>query len=291
MNPTAKPADPGKASEIQSLVVESQRMEKSVNRWNDGYVWFGAVGLLVAFLIFFAQFLIIRRGRQLSTVQTALLAAKDMQLKFDLEQKDNEIAGVNKKAGEANERAGDANKEAAKANEKAGAANERAANLEKEAAKQQERAAGAERELLELKERIKPRRLTDQQAKDFVAILSKLPNTAIKFGHTVGGGDEGFNLLQQIMPLFKESNWKVPERTSEVANRFEIQVIGIGLLIPGPKGSDPNSPAPPELIQLNLFETTLQTAFKAVGMDLQFLRWYPSEDGIPELVVGSKPNP
>lgn len=105
MNVTAKSADPGNTSEIQSLVLESQRLGNAVDRWNDGYVWLGAIALLVAFLVFFAQFRIIRKGRELSIMQTALLAAKDRQLKADLEQKDNEIAGANKKAGDANERA------------------------------------------------------------------------------------------------------------------------------------------------------------------------------------------
>lgn len=35
-------------------------------------------------------------------------------------------------------------------------------------------------------------------------------------------------------------------------------------------------------------DETLQAALKAVGIDLQFLNWFPSKDGIPELVVGFK---
>src|ERR1700674_3340983 len=111
-------------------------------------------------------------------------------------------------------------------------------------AKQQTRGARAEKDLLKLKERIKPRRLTDKQSADFVAVLSKLPNGALKLGHTAGGGDEGFNLLQQLMPLFKQAHWKVPERTQEVTNHIDIQVTGIALLIPGPEGSDPSKPEP-----------------------------------------------
>ena len=163
--------------------------------------------------------------------------------------------------------------------------------VETDLAKQQELTANAERSLLELKERIKPRRLTDKQSADFVVVLSKLPNTALKLGWTAGGGDESFKLLQQLMPLFRQAHWKVPETTNEVSNHFDIQVTGIALLIPGPEGSDPKKPEPIAMIQLNPAQATLQAAFKAVGMDLQFQRWFHTAEGMPELVVGSKPNP
>jgi hypothetical protein len=45
------------------------------------------------------------------------------------------------------------------------------------------------------------------------------------------------------------------------------------------------------MIHLNPEQTTLQAAFKLIGMDLQFQRWFHTADGVPELVVGSKPNP
>jgi hypothetical protein len=165
------------------------------------------------------------------------------------------------------------------------------ADAKTEMAKQQTRAATAERRLLELQERIKPRRLTDKESKDFVTILSKLSDTTLKLGYTAGGGDEGFNLLKQLMPLFKQAHWNTPDQTTAVANHLEIQVIGIGLLIPGAPGTDPRKKEPTRLIRVNPVEAALQAAFKAVGMDLQFINWFPSTDGTPELVVGSKPEP
>jgi hypothetical protein len=35
----------------------------------------------------------------------------------------------------------------------------------------------------------------------------------------------------------------------------------------------------------------LRDAFKTVRMDVQFINWYSTADEIPELVIGSKPNP
>lgn len=164
--------------------------------------------------------------------------------------------------------------------------------VETDLAKQQQLTANAERSLLELKERIKPRRLTDQQSTDFVKALKTLPNGAINLGHTAGGGDEGFNLLKQLMPLFKEAGWKTPESTSGTTNHMDIQVIGVGILVPGPPGTDPAKGVPPNsFIQLTPTLTTLRAAFKAVGIDVKFINWYPREDNIPELVIGSKPEP
>lgn len=192
----------------------------------------------------------------------------------------------------------DAKLELGRQQERAASADARVAGLEQdvatantEMAKQQVRAATAERSLLELQERITPRRLTDKQSADFVAVLSKLPFTTLRLGWTSGGGDEGFRLLQQLMPLFKQAHWKVPETTNEVSNHFDIQVTGIALLIPGPEGSDPKKPEPAAQVQLNPEQTALQSAFRAAGMELQFQRWFHTADGVPELVVGSKPTP
>jgi hypothetical protein len=224
------------------------------------------------------------RAKQLADIQDQLIHIKDGRLELDLKAKDEKIAEAGERAALADKRAGEANIAAADAK----AAQQR---VETDLAKQQERAATAEKDLLELKERIKPRRLTDKQSADFVAVLSRLPNTVLKLGWTAGGGDEGFKLLQQLMPLFRQARWKVPEATNEVSNHFDIQVTGIALLIPGPEGSDVRKPEPTTMIQLNPAQTTLQAAFKTVGIDLQFQRWFHTEDSVPELVIGSKPNP
>ena len=101
--------------------------------------------------------------------------------------------------------------ELGKQQERAAKADGRVAGLEKEAAvaetemsKQKTRAAIAEKDLLELQQRVKPRRLTDQQAKDFVAALRHFPPATIRVGWTVGGADESFSFLSQLIPLFRK---------------------------------------------------------------------------------------
>ncbi len=185
----------------------------------------------------------------------------------------------------------------AKQQERAANAEARLAELERETATaraemstQQVRAANAERNLLELKERIKPRKLSEKQSADFIAILKTVPvSTRLKFATTAGGGDEAFNLLKQLMSLFKEAGWSTAQNTIDNSYYMELQVTGIALLLPEPEGVDPRKPLPTEMIRLTPMQASLQAAFRSVGMELQFLRWYHSPDGVPELVVGSKP--
>lgn len=216
-------------------------------------------------------------GDDLDSAKTELVQAKDRQLQLSMRDKDIEIGSIK---------------------ERVAAADGKVAGLEHDAAvakgdmaKQQTRAAIAEKELLELKERIRPRRLTNKEAADFVAALQKVPNSRLKLGYTSGGGDEAFNFLKQLMPLFKEAKWQVPENTKDTSNHLDIQVIGVALLIPGPKGFDPAKPAEPRSFQLSPLQSSLLEAFKAAHIDLTFLDWYPNDDQTAELVVGSKPDP
>jgi hypothetical protein len=112
-----------------------------------------------------------------------------------------------------------------------------------------------------------------------------------KLGYTVGGGDESLNLVKQLTPLFKEAEWKIPETITGVSDHLDIQVVGIGVLVPDPKNTDRTKTPPPGILNLTLLEAALRDAFKVIGMDVQFINWYPTDDEMPELVIGSKPNP
>lgn len=110
--------------------------------------------------------------------------------------------------------AADAKKDVAGLQKAAADAKAAQQRVETNLAKQQERAAIAERALLELQERIKPRRLTAEQATSFVMTLKTLPNGIIDFGYTAGGADEGFSFARQVQPLFKEAGWTVRNEAS-----------------------------------------------------------------------------
>lgn len=140
-------------------------------------------------------------------------------------------------------------------------------------------------EILKLEERLRPRKLTTKQAADFVTQLRMVPNGIINLGYTMGGGDESFNLTQQLMPLFKEAGWTVRNEAS-ISNHIDIQVTGVGILSHGPAGPDPSKP-PSGYITLTPTLAALRAAFQAVGIDVQFINWQFGD--IPEVVVGSKP--
>jgi hypothetical protein len=158
-------------------------------------------------------------------------------------------------------------------------------------AEQQTRAATAEKELLELRDRIKPRSLTDQQSEELIGVLKTSPGGTVNFGYTSGGGDESLNFLKQLLPLFRLAGWGVPEKMASISNHLDIQVVGIGVLVPDPHNTDRSVAPPPGILHLTPVETALRDAFNTVGMDVQFINWYSTADGRPELVIGSKPNP
>lgn len=153
-------------------------------------------------------------------------------------------------------------------------------------AQQQTRAADAERQLIELQERIKPRRLSAEQRTAFVRALKEMPNGTVRIGHTSGSADEGILLAQQILPLFKEAGWVAPG-PSGMTQRLDIQVTGIGVLI----RQAPNLHIPAGQVRLTPVLLALQKAFRGAGMEIQFIDYHPENDDIPEVIVGSKPEP
>ncbi|HEV7891729.1 MAG TPA: hypothetical protein VGP08_13895 [Pyrinomonadaceae bacterium] len=181
--------------------------------------------------------------------------------------------------------------DAAKANEGAVKASAEVARLQIVVANAETKRAEAERALLELQERIKPRRLTAKQSADFVKILKGLPNGTIDFGYTAGGSDEGFIFARQLLSLFKEAGWTIRNEVS-IANHLDISVVGIGVLMRGPDATEPGKPPPPEYVPFTPMMMTLQAAFKAIGMDVQFINMGSGRDEkVVEVVVGSKPEP
>ena len=142
-------------------------------------------------------------------------------------------------------------------------------------------------EILKLQE---PRRLAAKQSAGFVNALRALPNGAINLGFTGGAGDEGFNLAQQLLTLFKEAGWTVRNEAS-ITEHFDIQVAGVGILTRGPAGPDPSKPPPSANITLTPTFAALRAAFRAVGIEVQFINYQHGEGDTPEVVVGSKPQP
>jgi hypothetical protein len=86
-------------------------------------------------------------------------------------------------------------------------ANERTKTVEEEAGKLRERAAKAERKLFELQERIKPRRISEEQRMRLTTRLSAAsPKGLVGLEH-VPGDAEGGTFAEQIEEVLKAAGW------------------------------------------------------------------------------------
>jgi hypothetical protein len=274
--------------EIQVLTQRASDLGRDVDFWNLIMLWGLAFAAVAAVVIGISTRLIVLRTGQQAEVLAALATAKEARLSSELKEKDRQIAGLNVKAKETEVGIVAAQTDASNAQQKATEAKAAQQQVQIELAKQQAKAAESERSLLELRERIKPRRFTDQQAKDFVATLKTLPNGVIRFGWTMAGGDESFSFLSQLVPLFKEAGWTVQNEGKGIDEHLEIQVIGIGILI---KAAEVQPPATQAVIPLTPTLVAIRDAFAGVDMEVQFLAWPNANNDVPEIVVGSKPIP
>lgn len=261
----------------------------SLEAWKSFFEW-GSVVLIAGTVVFGAGALIV--NSRIAAIQDERLRQFNRELtaaQTDLGRQQVLAADATAKAAEATSKAAEANTKVAEASAKVAGLELATADAKAEMAKQETRAANAERELLEMKERIKPRHLTDQQCAAFIKALRAVSNGKIKFGYTGGGSDEAFKFLHQLLPLFSAAGWEVPASNSEVNYHLEIQVTGIALMVPMAPGGDPTAPGQaPSQVQLNPTQAAIRNAFRAAGMDVDFQRWYP--DRSEELVIGSKPD-
>ncbi len=103
----------GKQSEIDCLSKQVNHLTAAFDFWNRWMLWGLGVAALAAVWIGVTTRLTIVRSKQLTVAQGQLDAAKEAQLKLDLQEKDVKIAEANKAAGEANKKAASAQLELA----------------------------------------------------------------------------------------------------------------------------------------------------------------------------------
>ena len=273
-------------TEIQSITQQIEALSKSVDVWNILMLWGLALAAVAAVFVVIATRVVVTETGKLADAQNTLIAAKDRNLKLELKQKDLDIANATGQASEAKEQANTAQQRAAGAEIEAAEAKTTQQRVEIELAKQQAKAAEAEKNLLELRERIKPRRLTDQQSKDFVNALKSHPRGVIRVGWTQQGGDECFNFLSQIIGLLKEAGWTVKNDGKMIDQRFGIQVIGVGIFRRHAEliGNEiVNLPMTPTL-------TAVVAAFKSANIDVRTFVDPDGDPDTPEIMIGSKPD-
>jgi hypothetical protein len=109
-----------------------------------------------------------------------------------------------------------------------------------------------------------------------------LPGEEIVLSTTGNGGDESFKFSQQIRKLFVDAGWKLPlPETSPY--HLDLEVTGVGIMVRGTAGMPMGVPSP--------VVATLYAAFIAVGITPELIAYHPSPGDIPEVVIGSKPEP
>jgi len=190
-------------SEIQSLIVKIQELQRSFDFWNIGYVGIVALTVILASAMFFTQFMSIRRGKELSQAQATLLELKDEQLSIDLQDKDLKIA---------------------EAKEASAGANVRASELEKEA-------AVARLETERIKEAVSWRTIPPESILELKKVLSAAPGSVnLRY---MDGDPEALFLAIQISEILSKSNWKIAPGAVKPSNAI---VFGIGL--PDSSGTD-----------------------------------------------------
>jgi hypothetical protein len=157
-----------------------------------------------------------------------------------------------------------------------------AAKAESDLADALQRTANAERSLQDLQNRVKYRKLTNEQSDAFLRALKTLPGGEIVLSTTGNGGDESFKFAQQLRKLFMDAGWKLPPPEG-APYHLDLQVTGVGIMVRGTAGKPMGVPSP--------VVATLFSAFIAAGITPQLFAYHPSPGDTPEVVIGSKPEP
>ncbi len=200
---------------IQSLTSQIDRLSHSVNWWNSAIIVMMVVAALAATGLVVTQYVAVRKAQQLSTAQSQLDTAKDSQLKINLKDKELRIADAAKAAGEANAAAASANKEAGIARERASEANKQAARLENEN--------------LILQQKLANRRISAEQHRVLVDLLSKKRGQIII--ETMADSESGL-FAADILKTFEDSGWTIGGK------HFPLGVIWTGLIVYTPDAPD-----------------------------------------------------
>jgi len=139
-----------------------------------------------------------------------------------------EIARLNKEAGDARKAAGEAVERAGKAEENLASANERAAKAEEHAAEANKIAEGERLERLKLEASLKPRRLTADQKEKLTSLLKPFSSMPISLGWVGSGGDEAADLASDVFDAITKAGITIPNKSILMAEYFRGVQLKIG---------------------------------------------------------------
>jgi hypothetical protein len=148
--------------------------------------------------------------------------------------------------------------------------------VQTELAAQQERAAKAEKELSELKEAVRPRRLTKEQQDALVKLLSSEPRGPVELVCVMGDG-EGYAFAMQIDSVLKAAGWTVQGGGVAQAAYSGGNPTGFGIVVR-------NGITAPQ------YAARIQRAFFSIGIPLAGAELADRPEGAVMILVGNKPN-
>lgn len=184
---------------------------------------------------------------------------------------ESKIKAAEARVAEANERSAKAGEGTAKALAEAASAKENTSRLDVEAASLREQAARAEKELIEVQERIKSRRVTNEQRTRLLQALKSSPKGSIVVDTVMGDG-EALMFAGQIRDILRESGWGDVHLTRTM---YTGNPIGLSILY----GGKPSIAIP------------LADAFDSVGIKTKLSSVPQAPEGAVKILVGMKPNP
>jgi hypothetical protein len=188
--------------------------------------------------------------------RTKILERDNLTLRKDLSSEIGKVAGLQKDAADAK------------------AAQQK---VEIELARQREQTAKAEKSLADLRERIKPRRLDDNQRAALVRLLSGPPQGTIDIVCVMGDG-EGYAFATDIDSSIKAAGWIVSGGGVSQAAYSGGNPIGFGIIVRNA------ITAPPYAVRI-------QRAFFSIGIPLNGAEDPKLPEGTVQIIVGNKPNP
>jgi len=154
--------------------------------------------------------------------------SEDLQQQEEIASLNREAGEARKSAGEAIERAGKAEENLAGANERAASANERAAKAEEHAAEANKIAEGERLERLKLEASLKPRRLTAEQKEKLTTLLKPFSAMPINLAWVGSGGQEVADLASDMFDAMTKAGITNPSKNILMDQYFRGVQLGAG---------------------------------------------------------------
>lgn len=209
--------------DIQSLTNEIERLNQSVQSWNNWVIGGMAATAIAAFFLVVFQLKVNGESRSLAEAQDRLLKLKDERLTSELSDKDVLIAKAMEGAAEANERAAKAEERAAEANTKSLRAAEGTAKALAQAATLEKEAADAKLEAEKLKAIVAWRSLAQNSLSAMMAVLSANPGSVNL--RWMDGDPEALYLAMQILNILEKSHWNVARGSAKYSSGIVFGVV------------------------------------------------------------------